>query len=158
MHFLKLFFCVFFVLFATTSAASSSAAAAAALSPASTNNNNRAKDIAVDMSQDEARAVAAQLSRDFIDVLYEIRNYKNSNREQLQRVAKKDDDDFGGDDDDSTTKLISKAANALRPVIKEMASLVNTIIPPGPQRKLIKVTADAIDSMLPLILKYALGI
>ncbi|KAJ2508165.1 hypothetical protein GGI11_006158, partial [Coemansia sp. RSA 2049] len=82
----------------------------------------------------------------------------NANADAGVQNRAKDDDDVGDSDDDSTTKLINKAANALRPVIKELASVVNGVLPAGPSRQLVKATANAVDSLMPLILKYALGI
>ncbi|KAJ2846676.1 hypothetical protein IWW36_004238 [Coemansia brasiliensis] len=111
-----------------------------------------------ELTQNEARTIAAQLSRQFIDRLYELRaasELKPLSNNAQERA--KDDDDFN-DSDDSTTKLINKAAHALRPIVKEFSNVVNSAIPAGPGRQLVKATADAVDSLMPLILKYALGI
>ncbi|KAJ2501741.1 hypothetical protein GGH96_001705 [Coemansia sp. RSA 1972] len=112
-----------------------------------------------EMTQSEARSVAAQLSREFVDRLYELRVIS----EQLtsaaaNKVRAKDDDDDSGDSDDSTAKLVNKAAHAIRPIVKEFANVVSSALPVGPARQLVKSTADAVDSLMPLILKYALGI
>ncbi|KAJ2776648.1 hypothetical protein H4R18_005556 [Coemansia javaensis] len=108
-----------------------------------------------DLTQPEARAAAAQLGRQFVDALYDLRT-SIADPAAAAHVRAKDDD--AGDDDDSTTKLINKAARAFRPIVKEMAAVVNSALPAGPQRQLVKATADAVDSLMPLILKYALGI
>ncbi|KAJ2509724.1 hypothetical protein H4217_008205 [Coemansia sp. RSA 1939] len=120
-----------------------------------------------ELSQSEAKALVQQLSGRLIDTLYELRAQveqkrasasSNANADAGVQNRAKDDDDVGDSDDDSTTKLINKAANALRPVIKELASVVNGVLPAGPSRQLVKATANAVDSLMPLILKYALGI
>ncbi|KAJ2796145.1 hypothetical protein H4R20_005630 [Coemansia guatemalensis] len=114
----------------------------------------------LELTQTEARSVAAQLSRQFIDALYDLRTASENRSASVsnQARAKDSDDDMGGDEDDSTTKLINKAARAFRPIVKEFASVVNSALPAGPARQLVKATADAVDSLMPLILKYALGI
>ncbi|KAI9476705.1 hypothetical protein LPJ55_001996 [Coemansia sp. RSA 990] len=112
---------------------------------------------APELSQNEARTIAAQLSRQFIDRLYELRAASELKPSSNAQERAKDDDDFN-DSDDSTTKLINKAAHALRPIVKEFSNVVNSAIPAGPGRQLVKATADAVDSLMPLILKYALGI
>ncbi|KAJ2658879.1 hypothetical protein IWW48_003779 [Coemansia sp. RSA 1200] len=120
-----------------------------------------------ELSQSEAKVLVQQLSGHLIDTLYELRSQVEQKHASASTNASanvgmqnraKDNDDFGDSDDDSTTKLINKAANALRPIIKELASVVNGILPAGPSRQLVKATANAIDSLMPLILKYALGI
>ncbi|KAJ2765113.1 hypothetical protein IWQ56_004228 [Coemansia nantahalensis] len=114
------------------------------------------------MSQAEARAAAAKLGREFVDALYELREASDQRAaaaaETLgaQARAKSDDDD--GDSDDSTSSLLNKAARAFRPIVKEMANIVSSALPPGPARQLVKAAANAVDSLMPLILKYALGI
>ncbi|KAJ2777032.1 hypothetical protein GGI15_004643 [Coemansia interrupta] len=112
-----------------------------------------------DLTQAEARELAASLSMQLIDSLYEMRALSEQKTGNPVNRAKDDDDD-GGDSDsgDTTTKLINKAASALRPIVKEFANVVSTALPVGPQRQLIKATANAVDSLMPLILKYALGI
>ncbi|KAJ1726713.1 hypothetical protein LPJ72_006239, partial [Coemansia sp. Benny D160-2] len=120
-----------------------------------------------ELSQSEAKALVQQLSGRLIDTLYELRAQveqkrasasSNANADAGTQNRAKDDDDVGDSDDDSTTKLINKAANALRPIIKELASVVNGVLPAGPSRQLVKAAANAVDSLMPLILKYALGI
>ncbi|KAJ1832577.1 hypothetical protein IWW55_000940 [Coemansia sp. RSA 2706] len=107
-----------------------------------------------ELTRDEARVIAAQLSRQFVDRLYELRAFSEQRANQLRA---KDDDD-SGDSDDSTAKLVNKAAHALRPIVKEFSNVVNSALPAGPARQLVKATTDAVDSLMPLILKYALGI
>ncbi|KAJ1720419.1 hypothetical protein LPJ53_004945 [Coemansia erecta] len=149
--------------FASGTAADSSAAAAQpSLAPAHAppaSNSQLGVSQHTELTQAEARELAANLSMQLIDSLYEMRalsEQKTSN--PINRA--KDDDDDGGDSDsgDTTTKLINKAASALRPIVKEFANVVSTALPVGPQRQLIKATANAVDSLMPLILKYALGI
>ncbi|KAJ1667502.1 hypothetical protein EV178_001231 [Coemansia sp. RSA 1646] len=119
-----------------------------------------------ELSQAEAKALVQQLSGRLVDTLYEIRTLVEKRRtvtsanSGVQNRAKDDDDSSSDSDDsdDSTTKLINKAAHALRPIIKELASVVNGVLPAGPSRQLVKATANAVDSLMPLILKYALGI
>ncbi|KAJ1646577.1 hypothetical protein J3B02_004130 [Coemansia erecta] len=113
-----------------------------------------------ELTHAEARELAAQLSMQLIDSLYEMRALSEQKPNNSVNRAKGDDDDGGGDSDsdDSTTKLLNKAASALRPIVKEFANVVSSALPAGPQRQLIKATANAVDSLMPLILKYALGI
>ncbi|KAJ2158986.1 hypothetical protein GGF46_003354 [Coemansia sp. RSA 552] len=107
-----------------------------------------------ELTQAEARTIAARLSSQFVDRLYELRTAT----EHLGQARAKDDDLGDNDDpDDSTNKLINKAAKALRPIIKELATVVNTALPAGPSRQLVKTSTDAVDNLLPLILKYAIG-
>ncbi|KAJ2542865.1 hypothetical protein EV175_006025 [Coemansia sp. RSA 1933] len=118
-----------------------------------------------ELSQAEAKARVQELSGQLIDTLYELRILVEKRRATASagtlNRAKDDDDSSSSDNDDSdesTTKLINKAAHALRPIIKELASVVNSVLPAGPSRQLVKATASAVDSLMPLILKYALGI
>ncbi|KAJ1992822.1 hypothetical protein EDC05_002606 [Coemansia umbellata] len=102
-----------------------------------------------------AEARVQQLSKQLIDTLFDIRSSVEQQKADTSVLNRAKDDE---DDDDTTAKLVNKAANALRPIIKELASVVNTTLPAGPARQLVKATANAVDSLLPLILKYALGI
>ncbi|KAJ1726897.1 hypothetical protein LPJ61_004887 [Coemansia biformis] len=113
-----------------------------------------------ELTQAEARSAAAQLGREFVDALFELRaaGERRAAAATGGQARAKDDDGDSGDSDDSTTKLINKAARAFRPIVKEMATVVTSALPAGPPRQLVKATADAIDSLMPLILKYALGI
>ncbi|KAJ2828489.1 hypothetical protein IWW50_001357, partial [Coemansia erecta] len=95
--------------------------------------------------------------RQFVDRLYELRTVSEQLTNANSHERAKDDDD-SGDSDDTTAKLVNKAARALRPIVKEFANVVGVALPVGPARQLVKATADAVDSLMPLILKYALGI
>ncbi|KAJ2377890.1 hypothetical protein GGI05_006805 [Coemansia sp. RSA 2603] len=149
--------------FTNRAAAEGSAAAAQpSLAPAhssSASNSQLSVSQNTELTQAEAREMAANLSMQLIDSLYEMRALSEQKTSNPVNRAKDDDDD-GGDSDsgDTTTKLINKAASALRPIVKEFANVVSTALPAGPQRQLIKATANAVDSLMPLILKYALGI
>ncbi|KAJ1902090.1 hypothetical protein LPJ66_000265 [Kickxella alabastrina] len=119
-----------------------------------------------EMTQSEARAKIVQLTMQLVDAIYEIRSASSFEQQQQQQhqqqqqesdkthVRAKDDKD----DDDTTSKLISMAASAIRPVIKEFANVVGSILPAGAPQQLIKASANAVDSLLPLILKYAIGL
>ncbi|KAJ2813079.1 hypothetical protein H4S07_000948 [Coemansia furcata] len=113
------------------------------------------------VSRADAYSLASQMGRDFVDALFEAREYAENMAEPsvsgLER-AKDDDDDGGGGESDDTGKLIGKLASAFRPIMKQFVLVVNTVLPAGPQRQLVKAAADAVDSLLPLILKYALGL
>ncbi|KAJ2635141.1 hypothetical protein GGF40_003788 [Coemansia sp. RSA 1286] len=111
-----------------------------------------------ELTHTEARELAAQLSMQLIDSLYEMRALSEQKPANAINRAKDDDDGGDSDSDDTTTKLLNKAASALRPIVKEFANVVSSALPAGPQRQLIKATANAVDSLMPLILKYALGI
>ncbi|KAJ2221898.1 hypothetical protein H4R99_007202 [Coemansia sp. RSA 1722] len=111
-----------------------------------------------ELTHTEARELAAQLSMQLIDSLYEMRALSEQKPANAVNRAKDDDDGGDSDSDDTTTKLLNKAASALRPIVKEFANVVSSALPAGPQRQLIKATANAVDSLMPLILKYALGI
>ncbi|KAJ2078752.1 hypothetical protein H4R24_004254 [Coemansia sp. RSA 988] len=113
-----------------------------------------------ELTQSEAKSLAAQLSRQFIDALYDLRTASENMSVSVsnQTRAKDSDDGMGGGEDDSTTKLINKAARAFRPIVKQFVSVVDSVLPDGPAHQLAKATADTVDSLMPLILKYALGI
>ncbi|KAJ2435840.1 hypothetical protein GGF42_008993 [Coemansia sp. RSA 2424] len=105
------------------------------------------------VSRVEAYTLAQHLSKDLVDALYQVRAYTEHASASQERAR---DDDDGGDGD--TSKLINQLASSFRPVMKQLLLVVNTILPAGPQRQLVKAAADAVDSLLPLILKYALGL
>ncbi|KAJ2458859.1 hypothetical protein GGF42_001818 [Coemansia sp. RSA 2424] len=107
------------------------------------------------VSRVEAYTLAQHLSKDLVDALYQVRAYTEHASGQERA---RDDDDGGGDGDGDTSKLINQLASSFRPVMKQLLLVVNTILPAGPQRQLVKAAADAVDSLLPLILKYALGL
>ncbi|KAJ2720635.1 hypothetical protein GGI07_004480 [Coemansia sp. Benny D115] len=116
---------------------------------------------AAEMSHAEARSMAAQLSVELIDTLYEMRSLAEQKTlaDSVARAKNSEDDDSGDDDSgDSTTKLLNQASSALRPLIKEFGNVVGSVLPAGPQQQLVKATVKAINSLLPLILKYAIGI
>ncbi|KAJ1818680.1 hypothetical protein LPJ60_004191 [Coemansia sp. RSA 2675] len=101
----------------------------------------------------DAYSLATQLGKDFVDVLVETRQLTERFAPGVERAR---DDEDG--ESDETSKLVGKLASAFRPIMKEFVAVVNSILPAGPQRQLVKAAADAVDSLLPLILKYALGI
>ncbi|KAJ2488018.1 hypothetical protein IWW37_005009 [Coemansia sp. RSA 2050] len=115
-------------------------------------------------SRADAYSLATQLGKDFVDALFEARQFAerlaNDTASGLERARGDNDDDDagGGSESDDTSKLIGKLASAFRPIMKEFVAVVNSILPAGPQRQLVKAAADAVDSLLPLILKYALGL
>ncbi|KAJ1781391.1 hypothetical protein LPJ59_007058 [Coemansia sp. RSA 2399] len=135
-------------------------------SPATLAHSAPIQDQDKELSQAEVKARVQDLSGRLIGIMYEIRTLVEKRRATVSANASiqnraKDDDDSSSDNDDSddsTTKLINKAAHALRPIIKELANAVNSVLPAGPSRQLVKATASAVDSLMPLILKYALGI
>ncbi|KAJ2896947.1 hypothetical protein IWW38_001869, partial [Coemansia aciculifera] len=98
-----------------------------------------------------AYTLAQELGKDFVDALYDVKDLAES---QIMRA--RDEDDDGGEGD--TSKLINQLASSFRPVMKQFLLVINTALPAGPQRQLVKAAADAVDSLLPLILKYALGL
>ncbi|KAJ1950982.1 hypothetical protein FBU59_000420 [Linderina macrospora] len=105
-----------------------------------------------ELSPSEARAMAMTLAGDVIDSLTAIRAM-SQNPKPLIRA--KDDDE--GDDDASPSKIIGQIASAIRPVLKQFTNIVSAAVPEGPQRQLVKATSSAINSLLPLLLKYALA-
>ncbi|KAJ1754697.1 hypothetical protein LPJ58_004563 [Coemansia sp. RSA 1591] len=109
----------------------------------------------VEMTQSEAQSIAAQLSRQFVDRLFELRAISEQLTGASNKVRVKDGE---GDSDDSAAKLVNKAAHDIRPIIKEFANIVGSALPVGPAHQLAKSAADAVDTLMPLILKYALGI
>ncbi|KAJ2867434.1 hypothetical protein GGH94_000823 [Coemansia aciculifera] len=109
------------------------------------------------VSRADAYSLATQLGKDFVDALYEVRAFNEHIAETVASGQERARDDDDGESDD-TSKLITKLASAFRPIMKEFLAVVNTVLPAGPQRQLVKAAADAVDSLLPLILKYALGL
>ncbi|KAJ1998198.1 hypothetical protein GGI02_004042 [Coemansia sp. RSA 2322] len=101
-------------------------------------------------------AMAEQLSREFVDALFDVRAL-SLHKSAVNAQTRARDDDDGGDSDD-TSKLISQVVSAFRPIVKSFANVVSAVLPAGPQQQLVKAAAGAVDSLLPLILKYALGI
>ncbi|KAJ2607383.1 hypothetical protein H4S08_004846 [Coemansia sp. RSA 1365] len=111
------------------------------------------------LTQSEARSQMEQLSRQFVDALYDLRADSDNRASSVNSQARANDakDDTSNNEDDTTSKLINKAARAFRPIVKEFASVVYDVLPLGPARELIKAAADSVDSLVPLILKFALG-
>ncbi|PIA18568.1 hypothetical protein COEREDRAFT_85047 [Coemansia reversa NRRL 1564] len=111
------------------------------------------------LTQSEARSQMEQLSRQFVDALYDLRADSENRASFVSNQARANggNDNTSNNEDDTTAKLINKAARAFRPIVKEFASVVYDVLPIGPARELIKATADSVDSLVPLILKYALG-
>ncbi|KAI7822301.1 hypothetical protein BX661DRAFT_173120 [Kickxella alabastrina] len=116
-----------------------------------------------EMTQSETRAKIVQLTMQLVDTIYEMRSASSFEQQHQQQQQQESDKTHvrakgDNDDDDTTSKLINIAASAIRPVIKEFANVVGSVLPAGAPQQLIKASANAVDSLLPLILKYAIGL
>ncbi|KAJ1948757.1 hypothetical protein EC988_005045 [Linderina pennispora] len=102
----------------------------------------------------EAKAIAMKLASDIMDGMTGIRAMSQS----TMHVNRAKDDDDGDDGEISPSKIISQISTAIKPVLKQFSNILSAAVPEGPQRQLVKATSNAINSLLPLILKYAIGL